>query len=74
MSDDNKLAGSDYDDFSYSTFDGSILDELTADFDKAFDKMQDMQEKDISARLLKAQKELDKIDADLLEFLKVEHF
>lgn len=61
---------SEYEESSVYDFDKIFLDDYQ-ELDNAFNKMQDLQKKDISARILKAEKQLDKIEQELAAFLNI---
>lgn len=67
--DKNKIF-SEYEEPAFYDLD-KVFGEGYIEFEEAFDKMQCLQEKDISARILKAEKLLEKIEHELTEFLNV---
>ncbi|MEL3908999.1 MAG: hypothetical protein P1P64_08345 [Treponemataceae bacterium] len=57
-----------------STEFSEVVDEFYAEMfpeiNESFEKMQEIQAKDISARIVRAEEKLNKIEAELVEFLK----
>ncbi|MEL3904033.1 MAG: hypothetical protein P1P63_02820 [Treponemataceae bacterium] len=51
-------------------FDAALADDFP-EINQSFDKMKELQEKDISTRISKAEEQLNKLEYELTEFLKV---
>lgn len=70
MNDKDKKT-SNYEEIPYYADIDKMFSDAVAEFDAAFEKMEALQEKDISARIFNAEEKLNRIDADLATFLNV---